>query len=290
MFFFKQKTAYEIKECDWSSDVCSSDLGDFRQHGRKKKLWNKVLKKVKQPLDLLIIEGTTLSREDEIPLTEKNLEKQAVNEISNCDGLAMIWTSSQNIDRLVTAYRSAKRTGRIFVIDPYTAHMLKIAGQSKVIPYPSKNFHNVRVYFSQRFSSYLVKQSSVKSLYEFQKWKITKEEIQENPSKYFMIVRPSVKDFLNHLPLKNSLLFYSMWKGYRDDKKSIRFLNWLKEKGTEEIFLHTSGHADASTIRDTIKALQPRSLIPIHTTMPEWFEKEYTKTTIIQNGNSITLK
>ena len=27
-FFFKQKTAYEIKECDWSSDVCSSDLLD----------------------------------------------------------------------------------------------------------------------------------------------------------------------------------------------------------------------------------------------------------------------
>eukprot|EP01043_Picozoa_sp_COSAG02_P082954 COSAG02_NODE_21069_length_804_cov_1.017021_3_plen_58_part_01 len=23
--FFKQKTAYEISECDWSSDVCSSD-------------------------------------------------------------------------------------------------------------------------------------------------------------------------------------------------------------------------------------------------------------------------
>src|SRR5210317_2148896 len=25
-FFFKQTTAYEISECDWSSDVCSSDL------------------------------------------------------------------------------------------------------------------------------------------------------------------------------------------------------------------------------------------------------------------------
>ena len=24
--FFKQKTAYEILTCDWSSDVCSSDL------------------------------------------------------------------------------------------------------------------------------------------------------------------------------------------------------------------------------------------------------------------------
>src|SRR5210317_1508480 len=25
-FFCKQKTAYDISECDWSSDVCSSDL------------------------------------------------------------------------------------------------------------------------------------------------------------------------------------------------------------------------------------------------------------------------
>src|SRR3546814_13849212 len=26
-FFFKQKTAYELRISDWSSDVCSSDLG-----------------------------------------------------------------------------------------------------------------------------------------------------------------------------------------------------------------------------------------------------------------------
>src|SRR5213595_4096897 len=26
LFFFKQKTAYEVTEGDWSSDVCSSDL------------------------------------------------------------------------------------------------------------------------------------------------------------------------------------------------------------------------------------------------------------------------
>src|SRR5881296_3384815 len=29
-FFFKQKTAYEMLLCDWSSDVCSSDLTPFR--------------------------------------------------------------------------------------------------------------------------------------------------------------------------------------------------------------------------------------------------------------------
>ena len=27
-FFVKQKTAYEIYQCDWSSDVCSSDLNE----------------------------------------------------------------------------------------------------------------------------------------------------------------------------------------------------------------------------------------------------------------------
>src|SRR3546814_5037216 len=27
-FFFKQKPAYEMRISDWSSDVCSSDLGD----------------------------------------------------------------------------------------------------------------------------------------------------------------------------------------------------------------------------------------------------------------------
>src|SRR3546814_1884425 len=28
LFFFKQKTAYEMRSSDWSSDVCSSDLID----------------------------------------------------------------------------------------------------------------------------------------------------------------------------------------------------------------------------------------------------------------------
>src|SRR3546814_6018899 len=31
VFFFKQKTAYEMRISDWSSDVCSSDLGGQRR-------------------------------------------------------------------------------------------------------------------------------------------------------------------------------------------------------------------------------------------------------------------
>ena len=29
IFFFKHKTAYDISDCDWSSDVCSSNLHIF---------------------------------------------------------------------------------------------------------------------------------------------------------------------------------------------------------------------------------------------------------------------
>src|SRR3546814_11839718 len=34
VFFFKQKTAYEMRISDWSSDVCSSDLGTIRATGK----------------------------------------------------------------------------------------------------------------------------------------------------------------------------------------------------------------------------------------------------------------
>src|SRR3546814_2263040 len=34
VFFFKQKTAYEMRISDWSSDVCSSDLAELPVRGR----------------------------------------------------------------------------------------------------------------------------------------------------------------------------------------------------------------------------------------------------------------
>src|SRR3546814_2484590 len=34
VFFFKQKTAYEMRISNWSSDVCSSDLSSLRSHPR----------------------------------------------------------------------------------------------------------------------------------------------------------------------------------------------------------------------------------------------------------------
>src|SRR3546814_5864302 len=38
-FFFKQKTAYEMRISDWSSDVCSSDLSDCDPAERRHRAW-----------------------------------------------------------------------------------------------------------------------------------------------------------------------------------------------------------------------------------------------------------
>src|SRR3546814_8014459 len=37
--FFKQKTAYEMRISDWSSDVCSSDLAILRPYHFKRRVW-----------------------------------------------------------------------------------------------------------------------------------------------------------------------------------------------------------------------------------------------------------
>src|SRR3546814_1050029 len=50
-FFFKQKTAYEMRMSDWSSDVCSSDLGE------RVMLWNMFVDML-QLLDTLVATHT----------------------------------------------------------------------------------------------------------------------------------------------------------------------------------------------------------------------------------------
>src|SRR3546814_7379206 len=39
VFFFKQKTAYEMRISDWSSDVCSSDLNQCASRSTDAALW-----------------------------------------------------------------------------------------------------------------------------------------------------------------------------------------------------------------------------------------------------------
>src|SRR3546814_10305335 len=54
-FFFKQKTAYEMRISDWSSDVCSSDLPPHRRDQRLDRLGHEVEIDVGDGVGLVVI-------------------------------------------------------------------------------------------------------------------------------------------------------------------------------------------------------------------------------------------
>src|SRR3546814_6578092 len=55
VFFFKQKTAYELRISDWSSDVCSSDLARGRPRPEDRARWRGMLRLASRPLGLPMI-------------------------------------------------------------------------------------------------------------------------------------------------------------------------------------------------------------------------------------------
>src|SRR3546814_6925315 len=63
-FFFKQKTAYEMRISDWSSDVCSSDLAAARVHHRRDAVHRSLERPARQRVDLQLHRLPGLERGD----------------------------------------------------------------------------------------------------------------------------------------------------------------------------------------------------------------------------------
>jgi ribonuclease J len=79
---------------------------------------------VKRPIpriDIMFLEGTMMHRNNDLFPDEEAVEKKIVEVISQQKNISFLLSSSQNIDRIVSAYRACKRTGKILVIDIYTA-------------------------------------------------------------------------------------------------------------------------------------------------------------------------
>src|SRR3546814_4212212 len=71
-FFFKQKTAYDMRISDWSSDVCSSDLGGHLNHvwicdHDEAALTNLLADSSEADLVLIMAASATADREDVVP-------------------------------------------------------------------------------------------------------------------------------------------------------------------------------------------------------------------------------
>ena len=108
--------------------------GDFRAHGRKAALFERMIERPPKDIDVLLMEGTTIGRAgtSEGFATEADLEREFVRAFRETAGIHFVWTSSQNIDRLVTIFRAAKRAGRLLVIDLYTAVVLEATGKDTI--------------------------------------------------------------------------------------------------------------------------------------------------------------
>lgn len=234
--------------------------GDFRSNGRKS--FDALLKILPKRVDTLLCEGTTLSRNGYVAVSEKELEEKAVALFSKTKGPIFVLQSSINIDRIVTMYRAAKRSNRMFLEEVYMADVASAAGKN--IPNPS-------------FSDVYAFVTSPRKFNELKKYKhkIGRSFIVQKS--FVMCVRNSMLRYMKSLETRMSfeegILVYSFWNGYRETESMKYFLSECEKLGLKIIVLHTSGHADERTLKRLIETVNPKLLLPIHTESAERFEE-----------------
>jgi ribonuclease J len=121
--------------------------GDIRGHGRKRAIFAELLRRPPADVDVLLMEGTNIAAEAGrgAGITEDEVEAACAVIFGATPGMAVVVWSAQNIDRLVSVYRAARRAGRDLLIDLYTASIARVTGNPN-IPRPGLDWPHVRVY------------------------------------------------------------------------------------------------------------------------------------------------
>ncbi|NLA62259.1 MAG: MBL fold metallo-hydrolase, partial [Bacteroidales bacterium] len=158
--------------------------GDFRSHGRKASAFEWLLRHAPQNVDYLLLEGTTIGSSDEPFKTEDELEQEFASLFKISDCINYVWTSSQNIDRLVSIYKACIASNKTFVVDVYTANVLHTLSQFAKLPTPLKDFKQIKDIFPNILATNLYARNHDPYVNKFESSKITKETISANPSYY----------------------------------------------------------------------------------------------------------
>jgi len=261
--------------------------GDLRGHGRKKILFDKLLSQPISGIDYLLLEGSMLGRENGQYQDEKSVEERMVSLFREKEGIAFVFCSSQNIDRLVSIYRAVKRSGSLLVIDLYTAYILdRLSAVSKHLP--QFDWDEVRVKYFQAHAKALVDSNQKELLYKYKKGKIEIEEINSSKKRIVMLMRDNsiFRVCLRKLTdLVGAVAVYSMWDGYITD----RFMGTLAKQGIKYEHVHTSGHAVIRDLQRLAEALNPRYVVPIHTFHPQEYPVLFKNALLLDDGEELII-
>ena len=243
--------------------------GDLRAHGRTGFRFEKLIADERvHGVDWLLCEGTTLGSSggshglsSEADVEERLLELAR----GEPDKLLAVAASGQNLDRLVSCFRAARRSGRQLVVDAYQAYVLmKLAPLSPNIP--QVGWDGVRV----KFAHHQVERLEEAGLMDLAREMSTQgyvgtTELVAEPARFLMCVRGSfgVTKLLDRVGAEHLVLVWSMWGGYWDRNKGLR--SWAGRAGLEPHFVHSGGHAWPEDLERLVTAIGAKELTWVHT-------------------------
>jgi ribonuclease J len=240
--------------------------GDLRGHGRKAALFEQLLRDPPTGVDVLLMEGTHVrtdpAHDDAIFETEAELEERFVEACRGTEGAVVVFGSAQNLDRLVTVYRAAKRSDRLCVVDLYGATVA--AATRDTIPQPG--FDALRVYVPQRQRVRVKESGEFDRVAAIDEHRVYQEALAREPQRFLLHLPSSTAGELLRFGVldQRSLAVWSLWDGYLAEPSGIRLQAALEAADVPLVHLHTSGHASVADLRRLVAALAAARVVPIH--------------------------
>jgi ribonuclease J len=264
--------------------------GDLRAHGRKAALFEALIHDPPRNIDVMLMEGSSLGRLDDdgtFP-TEQALEEIFVERFKDAPGMALVACSAQNIDRVVTIYRAALRTGRTLIVDAYAAEVLKATGHDS-IPKAVAGWSNLAVFIPQRQRMQLKARGIAPLVDNYRPFRLWPEQLAERASRAVMLFRGwMMQDLEAAGALSGARLFWSQWDGYLSAGSAGGALKSdCERRGIPFEVIHTSGHASPGDLKRLASAVAPKKLIPIHTFQRDRFPMLFANVLVADDGQWI---
>ncbi len=244
--------------------------GDFRAHGRKASLTDRLIANPPKDVDILLMEGTCIGREDKAHRTEDELVREFADIFEKTTGMPLVWCSGQNIDRIVTIYKACLASKRQFIVDMYTAEILRATDNPRL---PQAEWNGVRVFLPDTQRWRIKKERAFDISDSYKPYRIHWNQLAGAASKSVMLFRPSmVRDLDGAECLKDACVVCSVWDGYLEGEKNQWFVKWMAERGLRVRPCHTSGHASVPDLRRMRNAFPDAVAVPVHLQDQERFK------------------